>query len=1032
MKTEFSLFLVLLSIVNCTKAMPIYHLIINCGGGAVDSVLGDREFSKGGWGYTKGSSFALSTQAKIKPDFGYSSALKSARYDGKNPKSPFRYIFTLPNGSYTVKLFFAEHHFDKVGKRKFDVRIQGRTVLENYDIFRKAKGKNKGRVEMFRGIIVEDGYLRIDFCSRVDRATINLIEVISEESIPQPAEIAGYTKLVFYDDFNSLETIDVKATGKPGYKWYVDLPWGFPPTSPDDYEVRDSVLKITAGPMNWGISTYSVKGRTGNAFRFGYFEARIRFDPSLGEQSPGWPSFWSIALEHALGDPNHWNELDFFEAYTGGNRKYDGAFYATLHDWAQDSKVHYQNANNRIELPGIDWNQWHIIGCLWQPGSVTWYLDDKPLLTQRYSPDTLPDPLIITGTTPEVPVGTFSILDKQKNIIILGSGKNWPLFVDWLRIYQADRKEERKLGLDAKEFEVKSPNGKIGVKVKLVEERRLTYSVDKDGKIILEDSPLGIFTSIADFTDNFKILAISHRTIKEKYPMIGRKKAIYENHCNELVVKIGKDLHIMYLIFRVYNDGIAYRYFIPGEGPITISFETSGFRIPKSAIGWAMEFNPNYEGFYPKRSYEELLSGKDYAMPLLLNIGDDWVLISEAGVYGHYCGCHLKGNTEEGLLRVVFAPDQKNAIMSNLPFYSPWRAVIIGSLADIVESTLIENLSPDCELADTSWIKPGRSAWSWWSGDSTRDYDVQVKYVDFAERMGWEYYLCDEGWRPEWLPKLVDYAKKKNIGIFVWYHYKEMETDEELHKKLSWLSSLGVKGVKVDFFDSDCQERIQIYDKVAKAAAKYRMMVVYHGATKPAGERRRWPHILTREGVLGAEYYKWSEGPTAEHNCTLPFTRNVVGPMDYTPVTFSEYRNQTTHAHQLALAVVFESNIQHLADSVESYESIGDAIEFLKDCPATWDDTKLLEGYPGRFITIARRYGNKWFIGAICGGGISREANIALDFLEEGVNYIAKIYKDGENPKHIVCETKTVKKGDFLKIPLATNGGCAIEIIPSS
>lgn len=1023
------LFLFVHFLCSFTQAKPIYHLVVNCGGEAVQKALSDKEFSKGSWGFIKGSSFRISSEEKIIPDFGYPSAMKSARCDAKKPGVPFRYLFTLPNGDYVVKLYFAELSYDKAGKRRFDVRIQGRIALENYDIFLRSGGKNKGKVEIFPGVKVEEGILQIDFISKIDRAMVNIIEIQSEEQVPEPAELAGYTELSFYDDFNSLETIDLKATGKPGYKWYVDLPWGFPPTSPEDIEVKDSVLKISAGPMNWGISTYSVKGRTGSAFRFGYFEAKIRFDPSLGERSSGWPSFWSIALEHALGDPNHWNELDFFEAYTGGHRKYDGAFYGTLHDWAEDSKVHFQNVNNRIEVAGIDWNQWHIIGCLWQPGSVTWYLDGNALLTQRYSPTSLPEPLIITGTSSEVPLGTFSILDKQENIVILGSGKNWPLFVDWVRIYQTG-KEESTMEPNYEEIEIRSPKGGIVFKLRIGDEGSLLYSVEKDGRKIFEDSPLGIFTSVADFTKNLKILSLSRRVIDEKYSLIGRKKEIYENFCNELVLKLGKELHLMYLIIRVYDDGVAYRYFIPGEGPITISFETSAFRIPKSAIGWAMEFVPNYEGFYIKRNYDELLKGYDFGMPVLLNIGEDWVLISEASIYGDYCGCHIKGEPETGLLRVVFAPDQKNAVMSKRPFYSPWRVAIIGELKDIVESTIIENLSPDCELADTSWIKPGRSAWSWWSGDSTEDYATQVKYVDFAERMGWEYYLCDAGWKPEWLPQLVEYAKKKNIGIFVWYHYKEVETDEEINKKFSWLSDIGVKGVKVDFFDSDCQERIQMYDKVALTALKYRLMVVYHGATKPAGERRRWPHILTREGVLGAEYYKWSEGPTAEHNCTLPFTRNALGPMDYTPVTFSEYRDQTTHAHQLALAVVFESNIQHLADKPESYESIGPALEFLKECPATWDDTKLIEGYPGRFVTIARRYGDKWFIGAICGGGISREAIIPLDFLEEGVNYIARIYKDSENPKQIAYESKQVKRGDVLKIPIAKNGGCAIEIKP--
>ncbi|MBC7330572.1 glycoside hydrolase family 97 catalytic domain-containing protein [bacterium] len=1014
------------------QGLPMFVLKVNCGGDAVDGALADKPFSKDGWGYLKNGSLSYSTKESVKPDCGYPQAIRSFRCDAKNPKSPMRYLIHLPNGTYTVKLIFAELIHNKPGMRLFDVYIQNKPVLRNYDVFRWAKGKSKGKEEIFKGIKVSDGVLQIDFLSKKDRAIVNVIEIISDERLPPPAEKAGYTKLVFWDDFNSIDTIDIKATGAPGYKWYIDLPWGFPPTSAERIKVQNSMLKIDAGRWNWGISSYSVKGKTGRVFRFGYFEAKIRFDQALAEKSSGWPSFWSLSLEHCFGDPTHWNELDFFEAFHAPYQKYDGAFYGTIHDCAQDSKIHYQNSNNRVEVPGINWNEWHIIGCLWQPGCVIWFLDNKPLIIQRYSPDSLPDPPQVSGTSSQAPMGTFSIIDKQRNLIILGSGENWPLYVDWVRVYQSG-KEEMDMKANPFEFdelEVKSPDGRISLKVKL-EEGKLVYWVEKDGEVLIEKSPMGIFTSVADFTRDLSLLSFTRKTIEEKYPMIGRKKEIYENHCNELVLKLGKKLSILYLVLRAYNDGVAYRYHIPGEGELKISFETSGFRIPESAIGWAHPFTPNYEAFYPKRSYRELLEG-NFGMPVLLNVKDNWLLLTEAAVYGDYCGSHIEGDKENGILKVVFAPDQKNAVVSKLPFYSPWRVAMIGSLADIVESTLIENLNPDCEIADTSWIKPGRSAWSWLSGDSTEDYETQVKYVDFAHKMGWEYYLCDEGWKAEWLPKLVEYAKEKGIGIFVWYHYKEVETDEDLHSKFSWLSRIGVKGVKVDFFDSDCQERIQMYDKVAKGALQYKLMVVYHGATKPSGERRRWPHILTREGVLGAEYYKWSEGPTAEHNCTLPFTRNALGPMDYTPVTFSNMRKQTTYAHQLALAVVFESNIQHLADKPEAYESIGEAIEFLKDCPATWDDTKLLEGYPGRFVTIARRSGNKWFIGAICGGGISREADISLEFLEEGREYIAEIYRDGDSPEEIIHEKKAVRKGDILKIPLKTNGGCAIEIKPSA
>jgi len=584
------------------------------------------------------------------------------------------------------------------------------------------------------------------------------------------------------------------------------------------------------------------------------------------------------------------------------------------------------------------------------------------------------------------------------------------------------------IDIQSKEWILSSPNGKIAISLALTEEGRLEYQVSRDGETIFKNSPLGIKTSAADFTKDLIFVASSSAKIADYQPALTGKKRAYIGEANELTLKFRKKLHHVHIILRAYNDGIAYRYHIPGEGELRIQSEESAFRIGEDIIGWAHDWLPSYEGFYNKRTNEELLKGI-FGMPVLLNKGSCWALVSEAGVYGHYCGSHIEGDDEAKLLKVVFAPDQKNEIITCRPFYTPWRAVILGSLADIIESTLIENLSPDSEIADTSWIKPGRAAWSWWSGDSTSDYDTQVKYVDFAHKMGWEYYLCDAGWQEAWLPELVEYAKSKGIGIFVWYHYKEVETDDEMLSKFSWLSSLGVKGVKVDFFKSDCQERIKIYDRIATVAAAYRLMVVYHGATKPAGEARRWPHIMTREGILGAEYYKWSEGPTAEHNCTVPFTRNAVGSMDYTPVTYSNNRGQTTWAHQTALAVVFESGVQHLADKPEAYEAIGDAIEFLKKCPAAWDDTKLIEGYPGSYITIARRSGENWFIGALCGGGTSRQAVIPLSFLEDGTVYTADIYRDGTTPEEIIHERREVTKSTVLKVDLSVNGGCAVSLI---
>ncbi|AEE97714.1 glycoside hydrolase family 97 protein [Mahella australiensis] len=579
-----------------------------------------------------------------------------------------------------------------------------------------------------------------------------------------------------------------------------------------------------------------------------------------------------------------------------------------------------------------------------------------------------------------------------------------------------------------------SPDEKIVVKIALDGHGQLYYNVLKDAKTVFYDSPLGISTDKANFSSELSFLSERRQTICESYTLMTGKRANCINHANELILRLKKKNHIMDFIMRAYNDGIAYRYFIPHHGNISVYNESSSFKIPKDSIGWAHEFVPHYEGFYNYRTFDELCK-MEAGMPILIKTTDDcWALIAEAGVYGDYCGSHILGSgNDDGLLKVVFAPDQKNEIRSVCPFYTPWRVAIIGTkLSAIVESALIENLSPECELIDTSWIKPGRTAWSWWSGDPTDDYGTATGYVDFAASMGWEYYLCDAGWNEDWIPQLVNYAKEKGIGIWLWCHYKDLDTDDEIFDKLVRWASYGIKGMKVDFFESDSQERIRLYDKLAKACANLKLMLNYHGATKPAGERRRWPHIMTREGVLGAEYYRWSDGPTAEHNCTLPFTRNIIGAMDYTPVTFSNNREQTTWAHQLALSVIFESGIQHFADKPDGYYAIGEAAQFLKDCPTVWDDTILLDGYPGKYVSIARQRANKWFLASICGNNMSRDIELKLDFLESGICYNANIYKDGDNAKSIIVEHNTVKASDRIKIQLNKNGGCCISFYPTS
>jgi len=258
---------------------------------------------------------------------------------------------------------------------------------------------------------------------------------------PPQAVKAGYETLVFNDDFDSLESIDVKGTKKSGYKWYVDAPiWGSGITDPSAYNVSNSVLTVTSDgyTANWTLTSYSPGGKVGYSFRYGYFEARIRFNPKLGKIARGFPAWWCFSVNHSVnGDPSRWAELDFYEAYTGGYADYNGLFVGTVHDWANDSKTHYQNSNNVQWLSDTTFSKWHTYGCLWTPGRITWYFDNDSLMTQTYSADKTPYP----QTNPHAPVGTFSILDTEPlgMMLILGSDEKWPMEVDWVRVWRANK-----------------------------------------------------------------------------------------------------------------------------------------------------------------------------------------------------------------------------------------------------------------------------------------------------------------------------------------------------------------------------------------------------------------------------------------------------------------------------------------------------------------------------------------------------------------------------------------------------------------
>jgi len=362
------------------------------------------------------------------------------------PEWVFPQAWSAPvaSGTYDVTIKMREAYFDSAGKRVFDVSAEGATVLQNIDIHR-AVGRDRAYDRTFR-VTVSDGSLDLRFNAKRNGALISAIvltQVMSGSSptpqAPAPAKAVSYNRLAFSDDFTSLATVDLTATGKPGHQWYTDRPFRWGTTSPDSLSVTDSVLTInpkTKSP-NYTIGTVSPTSKQGRGFTFGYFEARLAFDPSHATRSDGWPSFRGLSKDHIACRPSRPRsaELDFFEAYNDPGRPFESIFAGTLHDWSLKGEEIDRGSygNNVYPLKGVDFTQWHTYGCLWQPGKVTWYFDGKPILTQAYSASAPPVP-----NTGGHPAGTFSNLDSdpEGQALILGSGVNYPLKVDWVRVWQ--------------------------------------------------------------------------------------------------------------------------------------------------------------------------------------------------------------------------------------------------------------------------------------------------------------------------------------------------------------------------------------------------------------------------------------------------------------------------------------------------------------------------------------------------------------------------------------------------------------------
>lgn len=642
----------------------------------------------------------------------------------------------------------------------------------------------------------------------------------------------------------------------------------------------------------------------------------------------------------------------------------------------------------------------------------------------------------------------------------------------------------------SQEYKTISPDGSIEISFRLNSDSEAQYRISSKGDNFLEWSNLGLnFLETGNLNSGFRIVDVITQTVDETYRIYSGKSKYSRNFCNETRVsieEINSPNRKLFIYLRAYNDGAAFRYGIPQQNNMSsfvISEEETYFNFSGDFECWAMKknvFKHSYEGEYKKYNLSSLnnkpgdsTSNFSYiTLPLTMKVNDDlYVCLSEANIT-NYAGMYLV--KQDGLiLRSKLSPEinrEDISVRGNAPAVSPWRLFIIGpNPGALIESNLIMNLNDPCMIPDAeSWVKPGKTAWSWWAEDRGFEpsfgYQILANktvkyYIDFAAANNLQYMTLDGGWYgwfdaandmsfrdltktlPELdLPEVTTYAANKGVGLVLWVVWSDLE--KQMGKALDYYRSLGIKGIKMDFMDRDDQYMTAFYRRVAEECASRKMFVVFHGSYKPDGLSRTYPNILSYEGVLANEYSRWSNSlPNPEHNVTIPFTRLIAGPMDYTPGSFSNVTGQnftgrwkhpvtnSTRSQQLAMSIVYESGIQSLCESPKIYEQFPE-FELLRQIPVTWDSTIVIDGKIGEYVIIARKFEDKWFIGGMTNSQ-ARDIRFGLKFLGSS-RYETVIYSDASdgdtNPGKVIITKLNAGSGNKIALKMAKGGGFAVML----
>ena len=617
-----------------------------------------------------------------------------------------------------------------------------------------------------------------------------------------------------------------------------------------------------------------------------------------------------------------------------------------------------------------------------------------------------------------------------------------------------------------KSVKISSPDGSIIASFFLSEHGEALYSVQLNGKTIIEPSLLGVQADKFSFDHQLELVSIAPLEKKvENYRMHQGKRLdiVYDYQEQAVVVSNSKNQELT-IIFRVSNDGVAFRYKFPQDKGTIINKELTEFQFALSSkmyaqpmsvakTGWE-HTNPSYEEPYqrgiPVGSVSPL--GAGWVFPTLFQVDENWVLITETGLGPDYCASRLVSDTVSKAMKVGFPSDvevytDKGHLPINATF-SPWRVLTIGSLETIVESTLGTDLAdPAINLGDEDFISPGIASWSWaLLKDNSVNYETTKEFINYASEMHWKYCLIDVNWDTtigeERMKELVAYATERNVGLILWYnsagewnttpyHPKsKLLTHEQREVEFSKLKEWGIKGVKIDFFGGDGQSMIAYYHDMLRDAGKHELLVNFHGATLPRGWQRTYPHLMTVEAIKGFEFITFFQETADDepaHAATLPYTRNAFDPMDFTPMAFSQIPNierKSTNAFELALPTLFLSGIQHLAEVPEGMSAVPDYVRgYLSDIPTAWDETQFIDGFPGKLAVIARRSGNTWFVTGINGEGIGKEIQLDLGFLNGKSGYLIT---DGDI--HPEFRQEEIEITDTYTIALKANGGFVMKV----